>query len=337
MDSYTQIVLASRPSGPPKPENFRIEKGAVPRPLDGQVLLGTQYLSLDPYMRGRMNDAKSYSAPVSIGGIMEGEVVATVLESKHPDFRPGDLVQARIGWRTHAAVSASGLKRVDTGGNPLTTALGVLGMPGFTAYSGMKVIGQPKAGETVVVAAATGPVGSLVGQLAQLAGARAIGIAGGAEKCAYLRDELKFDGVVDHRDKKMAEKLADLCPDGIDVYFENVGGPIWQAVLPLLNRYARVPACGMIAYYSGQGTAEDGLLSQTMIAVVRRSLLVRGFINTEFVEEHYDGFIKELAPKIASGRIRYREDIVSGLESAPEAFIGMLAGRNFGKLLIKVS
>jgi len=210
-------------------------------------------------------------------------------------------------------------------------------MPGFTAYSGMKVIGQPKPGETVVVAAATGPVGSLVGQLAQLAGARAIGIAGGPEKCAYLRDELKFDGVVDHRDKKMAEKLAELCPDGIDVYFENVGGPIWQAVLPLLNRYARVPACGMIAYYSGQGAAEDGLLSQTMIAVVRRSLLVRGFINTEFVEEHYDGFIKELAPKIASGRIRYREDIVSGLESAPEAFIGMLAGRNFGKLLIKVS
>jgi len=210
-------------------------------------------------------------------------------------------------------------------------------MPGFTAYSGMKVIGRPKPGETVVVAAATGPVGSLVGQLAQLAGARAIGIAGGSEKCAYLRNELKFDGVVDHRDEKMAEKLAALCPDGIDVYFENVGGPIWQAVLPLLNRYARIPACGMIAYYNGQGPAEEGLLSQTMIAVVRRSLQIRGYINFEFVEEYYDEFIKELAPKVASGRIKYREDVVSGLENAPEAFIGMLEGRNFGKLLIKVS
>jgi len=210
-------------------------------------------------------------------------------------------------------------------------------MPGFTAYSGMKVIGRPKPGETVVVAAATGPVGSLVGQLAQLAGARAIGIAGGSEKCAYLRNELKFDGVVDHRDEKMAEKLAALCPDGIDVYFENVGGPIWQAVLPLLNRYARIPACGMIAYYNGQGPAEEGLLSQTMIAVVRRSLQIRGYINFEFVEEYYDEFIKELAPKVASGRIKYREDVVSGLENAPQTFIGMLEGSNFGKLLIKVS
>jgi NADPH-dependent curcumin reductase CurA len=337
VDSYSQIVLASRPSGPPKSENFRIEKGEMPKPMDGQVLLGTRYLSLDPYMRGRMNDAKSYSPPVSIGGVMEGEVVATVLESRHADYRAGDLVQGRIGWRTHAAVAASDLKRVDTGGSPLTTALGVLGMPGFTAYSGMKVIGRPKSGETVVVAAATGPVGSLVGQLAQLAGARAIGIAGGPEKCAYLRDELKFDGVIDHRDDKMAEQLAELCPDGIDVYFENVGGPIWQAVLPLLNRYARVPACGMIAYYNGQGPAEEGLLSQTMIAVVRRSLQIRGYINFEFVEEYYDEFIKELAPKVASGRIKYREDVVSGLENAPEAFIGMLEGRNFGKLLIKVS
>jgi NADPH-dependent curcumin reductase CurA len=337
METQSQIVLASRPTGTPTSKNFRVETGPIPAPADGQVLLRTKYLSLDPYMRGRMNDAKSYATPVSIGGIMEGEVVAEVLKSKHPEYRQGDLVQGRIGWRTHAAVEPTNLKRVETGGNPVTTALGVLGMPGFTAYSGMKVIGQPKPGETVVVAAASGPVGSLVGQLAQLSGARAIGIAGGPEKCAYVRDELKFDAVIDHRAGDMPEALAKSCPDGIDVYFENVGGPIWQAVLPLLNRYARIPACGLIAHYNGPGAAEQGSLSSTMLAMVRRSLLMRGFINTEFVDDHYDDFMRDLSPLVASGRIRYREDIVDGLNNAPEAFIGMLSGRNFGKLLVRVS
>jgi len=337
METHSQIVLASRPSGTPTSKNFRVETGPIPAAADGQVLLRTKYLSLDPYMRGRMNDAKSYATPVSIGGIMEGEVVAEVLKSKHPDYRQGDLVQGRIGWRTHAAVEPTDLKRVETGGNPVTTALGVLGMPGFTAYSGMKVIGQPKPGETVVVAAASGPVGSLVGQLAQLSGARAIGIAGGPEKCTYVRDELKFDAVIDHSADDMPEALAKSCPDGIDVYFENVGGPIWQAVLPLLNRYARIPACGLIAHYNGPGATEQDSLSSTMLAMVRRSLLMRGFINTEFVDDHYDDFMRDLSPLVASGRIRYREDIVDGLNNAPEAFIGMLSGRNFGKLLIRVS
>jgi NADPH-dependent curcumin reductase CurA len=249
MDTYRQIVLASRPRGVPTSENFRLETGPIPVTAHGQILLRTQHLSLDPYMRGRMNEAKSYAAPVSIGGVMEGEVVAEVLESKHPDYRGGELVQGRIGWRTHAAVEPTGLTRVEANGNPVTTVLGVLGMPGFTAYSGMKVIGRPKPGEIVVVAAASGPVGSLVGQLAQLAGARAVGIAGGPKKCAYVREELKFDAVIDHHSDGMPKALANACPDGIDVYFENVGGPIWQAVLPLLNRYARIPMCGLIARF----------------------------------------------------------------------------------------
>ena len=225
MDSYQQIVLASRPTGAPQPENFRLENGPMPVAADGQLLVRTRYLSLDPYMRGRMSTAKSYAKSVEIGETMEGEVVAEVIQSRHPGYRVGDLVQARTGWRTHAAIGVAGLRQVDPTLAPITTALGVLGMPGFTAYAGTKVIGQPKPGETVVVAAASGPVGSLVGQLAKLAGARAVGIAGGPEKCAYLRDELGFDATIDHRADGLAEKLAEACPNGIDVYFENVGGP----------------------------------------------------------------------------------------------------------------
>lgn len=293
----------------------------MPVPTDGDILVRARYLSLDPYMRGRMNAAKSYAKPVEIGDPMEGETVAEVVESRHPDYRPGELVQARSGWRTHAAISVEGLRRVDPALAPVTTALGVLGMPGFTAYSGMKVIGQPKPGETVVVAAASGPVGSLVGQLAKLAGARAIGIAGGPEKCAYVHDEIGFEA----------------CPNAIDVYFENVGGPIWQAVLPLLNRFARVPMCGVIAHYNGAAGAEQDLLPTTMLAIVRRSLVLRGYIYSEFVDEHYDAFLQEIGPRVRSGAIRYQEDIVDGIEKAPEAFIGMLAGRNFGKALVRFS
>ncbi|MGF7000508.1 NADP-dependent oxidoreductase [Paraburkholderia sp. GAS32] len=336
-DLYQQIVLASRPTGAPVAENFRLESGQMPVPADGEVLVRARYLSLDPYMRGRMSTSKSYARPVEIGEPMEGETVAEVVESRHPDYRPGNLVQARSGWRTHAAISVEGLRRIDPALAPITTVLGVLGMPGFTAYSGMKVIGQPKPGETVVVAAASGPVGSLVGQLARLAGARVVGIAGGAEKCAYVRDVLAFDAVVDHRSEGLAEKLAKACPNGIDVYFENVGGPIWQAVLPLLNRFARVPVCGVIAHYNGAGGGERDQLPITMLEIVRRSLLVRGFINVEFVEEHYDAFLREIGPRVRSGDISYREDIVDGLEKAPEAFIGMLAGRNFGKALVRLS
>lgn len=337
MDAYRQIVLASRPIGIPTPGDFRLETGPLPIPSDGQLLLRTQYLSLDPYMRGRMNDAKSYAPPVELGQVMEGEVIAEILGSRHPSYRPGDLIRGRIGWRTHAAVAPEAVRRVETGGNAPTTALGILGMPGFTAYSGMKTIGQPKAGETVVVAAASGPVGSLVGQLARIAGARAVGIAGGAAKCAYVRDQLRFDAAIDHRAERLSDALASACPDGIDVYFENVGGLIWDAVLPLLNRYARVPVCGLVSHYNEAKPTRGSSAAETMLTVLRRSLLIRGFINTEFAAEHYDSFLKELSPLVRSGDIRYREDITEGLEAAPGAFIDMLAGRNFGKALVRVS
>ena len=337
MQAYNQIILASRPKGPPTSNNFRLETGPIPDPGDGQILLKTRYLSLDPYMRGRMNDAKSYASPVEVGGLMEGEVIAEVVQSRHPAYRVGELVRSMIGWRTHAAVGPEQVQSVDIGNNAPSAALGVLGMPGFTAYSGMKVIGQPKPGETVVVAAASGPVGSLVGQLAKLAGARAVGIAGGSAKCAYVRDQLGFGAVIDHKAPGLARALATACPDGIDVYFENVGGPIFESVLPLLNRYARIPVCGLIAYYNGEIPEDESRISRTLGAVLRRSLLIRGFINTEFVPEHYKNFLKELGPLVASGKIRHREDITEGLASAPEAFIGMLTGHNFGKTLVHVS
>ncbi len=251
-----QIVLSARPQGRPKPSDFRLEETAIPTPSDGQILLKVQYLSLDPYMRGRMDDRKSYAKPVPLGGVMEGESVALVIASKHPAYSEGDLVLARTGWRTHALTDRADLRKLDPAVAPVTTGLGVLGMPGFTAYGGLRVIGKPKPGETVVVAAASGPVGSLVGQLAKIAGARAVGIAGGSEKCTYVKDELRFDAAIDHRDPDFAAKLAAACPNGIDVYFENVGGAVWQAVLPLLNKFGRVPVSGLIAQYNGVGKGD---------------------------------------------------------------------------------
>jgi NADPH-dependent curcumin reductase len=332
-----QIVLAARPHGRPQPSDFRLEETAIPTPNSGQFLLRVQYLSLDPYMRGRMDDRKSYAKPVALGDVMEGESVAVVIASKHPAYSEGDIVLARTGWRTHALSDRADLRKLDPAVAPVTTGLGVLGMPGFTAYSGLRVIGKPKPGETVVVAAASGPVGSLVGQLAKIAGARAVGIAGGAEKCAYIKEELRFDAAIDHRDADFAAKLAAACPDGIDVYFENVGGAVWQAVLPLLNKFARVPVCGLIAQYNGVGKS-DGTdrLPATMREILSKSLTVRGFINYEFAEQYYAEFLREVGAGIADGRIRYREDIVDGLENAPQAFIGMLEGRNFGKLIVRI-
>src|SRR5438046_4746077 len=235
-----QIVLAARPQGSPKPSEFRLEEAAIPTASAGQILLRVQYLSLDPYVRGRMDDRESYATPVSLGGVMQGESVAVVIASKHPGYSEGDIVLARTGWRTYALSDRADLRKLDPAVAPVTTGLGVLGMPGFTAYGGLRVIGKPKPGETVVVAAASGPGGSLVGQLAKLAGARAVGIAGGSEKCAYVKDELRFDAAIDHRDPDFAAKLTAACPNGIDVYFENVGGAIWQAVLPLLHKFERL-------------------------------------------------------------------------------------------------
>ncbi len=332
-----QIVLAARPHGRPKLSDFRLEEAAVPTPGTGQILLEVQYLSLDPYMRGRMDDRKSYAKPLQPGEVMTGETVAQVLTSNHPAYVKGDIVLAPTGWRTHALSDGTGLRKLDPGVAPVTTGLGVLGMPGFTAYSGVRVIGKPQPGDTVVVAAASGPVGSLVGQLAKLAGARAVGIAGGPEKCAFVRDEFRFDAAVDHRAAEFPAQLAAACPSGIDVYFESVGGAIWQAVLPLLNNFARVPVCGLVAQYSGtpKGDGTDRLPA-TMREILSKRLTLRGFIYSDFAKEHFSEFLREVGAGVADGRIRYREDIVDGLDKAPEAFIGMLEGRNFGKAIVRV-
>ena len=333
-----QIVLASRPKGPPTEANFRLEEVPVPQLPAGGLLLRVLYLSLDPYMRGRMDDAKSYAKPVGVGEVMSGESVCEVIASDRPGYAAGDIVLAHTGWRTHAAWSGPALRKLDPKQAPITTGLGVLGMPGFTAYAGLYLIGKPKAGETVVVAAAAGPVGSLVGQLAKIVGARAVGIAGGTDKCRYVTEELRFDAAIDHRSPDFPRELAAACPKGIDVYFENVGGAVWQAVLPLLNTFARVPVCGLIAQYNAAApTAGPNLLPATMRAVLTKSLTLRGFINYEFAAEHHPNFLKTVSAGIADGRIRYREDIADGLENAPAIFIGMLEGKNFGKTLIRVA
>jgi NADPH-dependent curcumin reductase CurA len=332
-----QIVLASRPVGRPSPENFQFVQAPVPSPGDGQVLLKIRYLSLDPYMRGRMSAAKSYAAAVEIGQVMEGGTVAEVLESRHPDYAAGDVVLSHSGWQSYALSDGTDLRRLDPQLAPVTTALGVLGMPGFTAYAGLLTLGQPKAGETVVVAAASGPVGATVGQIAHIKGARAVGIAGGPEKCTLVRDVFGFDVALDHRSPTFAEDLREACPDGIDVYFENVGGKVWDAVFPLLNTFARIPVCGLVAQYNSTGPFEGpDRLPSLMRDVLTKSLTIRGFIQREFSAQRPD-FYREMAQWIAEGRVKYQEDIVDGLESAPEAFIGMLEGRNFGKLIVQVS
>ncbi|MGD0155694.1 MAG: NADP-dependent oxidoreductase [Terracidiphilus sp.] len=332
-----QIVLAARPQTKVTPDDFRLEKFALPEPGPGEFLMKVNYLSLDPYMRGRMDDRKSYAEPRRIGEVMPGETISTIMASNHADYSKGEVVLAHTGWRTHAVSRGEGVRRIAPGALPVTTQLGVLGMPGFTAYAGMKAIGRPAKGETVVVAAASGPVGSLVGQMARIDGARAVGIAGGSEKCAYLKEGLHFDAAVDHRSPDLPADLAAACPQGIDVYFENVGGAVWQAVLPLLNQFARVPVSGLVAQYDGGGETEArDLLAATMRQILNQRILVRGFINYDFTKEYYADFLRDVAKWIAEGRVKYREDIIDGLENAPQAFIGMLAGKNFGKLLVRV-
>jgi NADPH-dependent curcumin reductase len=332
-----QILLASRPVGRPSPDNFEFVQTPIPSPGEGQVLLKIRYLSLDPYMRGRMSAAKSYAASVEIGQVMEGGTVAEVLESRHPDYAAGDMVLSYSGWQAHALSDGTDLRKLDPQQAPVTTALGVLGMPGFTAYAGLLTLGRPKPGETVVMAAASGPVGATVGQIARIKGARAVGIAGGPDKCALVRDAFGFDVALDHRSPTFAEELQAACPDGIDVYFENVGGKVWDAVFPLLNTFARIPVCGLVAQYNSTGPFDGpDRLPILMRDVLTKSLTIRGFIQREFHAQR-PAFYREMAQWIAEGRVKYQEDIVDGLESAPEAFIGMLEGRNFGKLIVQVS
>jgi NADPH-dependent curcumin reductase len=332
-DQNLQVRLASRPAGQPSADNFSFTTEPLPVPRDGQVLLRTRYLSLDPYMRGRMSDAPSYAPPVEVGGIMVGATIGEVVESKAPGLEPGDVVLAYSGWQRYGVARADTVTKLDPASDvPVTTALGVLGMPGMTAYAGLLEIGQPKAGETVVVAAASGAVGSVVGQIARIKGCRAVGIAGGADKCRFVAEELGFDVCIDHRAAGLADQLAAACPKGIDVYFENVGGAVQQAVWPLLNDFARIPVCGLIAQYN-LATPMPG---PDMFTVLRKRLALRGFIVTDFAAKHGD-FLRDVGEWVRSGQIKYREDVVEGLENAPAAFLGLLAGKNFGKMLVKVS
>jgi NADPH-dependent curcumin reductase CurA len=334
--SNRRIVLAARPEGRPKTSDFRLEEVAAPEPQDGEVLLQVIYLSLDPYMRGRMDARKSYAKPVEIGEVMEGGGVARVVASRHPGFTAGDHVLARTGWQSLLVARGESLRKLERTGAPLSTALGVLGMPGFTAYAGLLNIGRPKPGETVVVSSAAGAVGSAVGQIARIKGARAVGIAGGAAKCAFVRDELGFDACLDYKAPDLAGQLKDACPDGVDVYFENVGGAVWDAVFPRLNTYARVPVCGLIAQYNATGAEARDRLPGVMREVLTRSLTLRGFIQTEFVAQLPD-FQRDMGGWVRDGRVRWKEDRVQGLEKAPEALIGLLEGANFGKLVVQVS
>jgi NADPH-dependent curcumin reductase len=331
-----RIVLAARPEGEPDAATFRLETGPVPEPGPGQVLLRNRWLSLDPYMRGRLSTAKSYATPVEIGDVMVGGTVSEVAASQNPAFAPGDLVLAQGGWQDYALSDGTGLRKLDPAAAPVTTALGILGMPGMTAYTGLLTIGQPKEGETVVVAAASGPVGSLVGQIARLKGCRAVGIAGGPDKARYLTEELGFDAGIDHRGPDFPAALRAACPRGIDVYFENVGGAVWDAVFPLLNDFARVPVCGLVANYNATALPEGPDRTPALMrAILTRRLTLRGFIVLDFAAQARD-FHRDVSAWLREGRVRYREDVTDGLERAPEAFLGMLKGRNFGKTLVRI-
>ena len=335
-DENVQVRLAARPVGRPTAANFTLTTEPRPAARDGQVLLRTQYLSLDPYMRGRMSDAPSYAPPVAVGGLMVGATIGEVVESNSPDLTAGDVVLAYSGWQKYAVAQAAHVRKLDTSsGVPVTTALGVLGMPGFTAYAGLTQIGQPKPGETVVVAAASGPVGATVGQLAKILGARAVGIAGGPQKVGYVRS-LGVDAAVDHRSPTFKDDLAAATPDGIDVYFENVGGHVWDAVFPRLNPFARVPLCGLVAAYNATSLPEGPDRTQLLLrSILTKRLTIHGFIVSDYAALEPE-FLQRATPWVHEGKLQFREDFVNGLENAPAAFIGMLDGRNFGKLIVRV-
>lgn len=333
-----RIVLASRPQGAPTPENFRLEEVDVPSPGAGEMLLRTLWLSLDPYMRGRMSDAPSYTPPVEVDAVMCAGTVCRVEESNLDGFAAGDLVLAYTGWQDYAVSDGAGVQKLDRNMARPSHALGVLGMPGFTAYMGLLDIGQPQPGETVAVAAATGAVGSVVGQIAKMKGCRVIGIAGGAEKCRYATETLGFDACVDHRADGFAKTLKETAGDaGIDVYFENVGGKVLDAILPCLNTGARIPLCGLIANYNltelPEGPDRTPILLRNVLV---KRLKVQGFIIFDY-QPRYPEFLKEMTPWVEAGKITYREDVAEGLENAPEAFMGLLEGKNFGKLVVHVA
>jgi NADPH-dependent curcumin reductase len=327
-----QVVLKQRPTGAPTRADFTIADAPLPDPAEGEVLVRGIYLSLDPYMRGRISGVRSYAQPVEVGAVIEGRVVGEVARSRDPAFREGQFVLGGYGWQLYSAVPARGLLKLDPDEAPLSTALGVLGMPGLTAYVGVDEIGKPQPGETVVVSAASGAVGAVVGQLAKRAGARVVGIAGGADKCRWVEAELGFDTCIDHRSADLGAALDTVCPKGIDVYWENVGGAVQQAVFPRLNDFARMVLCGMVAEYNDV----EPRPGPNLMSAVRKRLKIQGFI----VSDRWQRFAEYramAAPLLKSGELKYREDIVDGLDRAPEAFIGLLQGRNFGKLVVKLA
>ena len=332
-----QIQLAARPHGAPVDSDFKRVGSALPELQSGQVLLRTVYLSLDPYMRGRMSAAKSYAASLEIGETILGGTVARVEASLNDHFKVGDWVLSFNGWQDYAVSDGTGLTNLGENPKKPSYALGIMGMPGFTAYMGLLDIGKPKAGETLVVASATGPVGSTVGQIGKIKGCYVVGVAGGAEKCKYAVDVLGFDACIDHKADNFAEQLAAACPKGIDIYYENVGGKVFDGVMPLLNTSARIPVCGMISQYTATAPQEGpDRLSHLMGMILVKRITVRGFIIFDDYASEYPTFAKDMSNWMAEGKIQYREQIVDGLDNAPEAFMGLLEGKNFGKLVIRV-
>jgi len=337
MPKNKQILLDNRPTGEASASNFKLVEGDTPPLKDGEVLVRHHFLSLDPYMRGRMNDAKSYAAPQPLGQVMQGGTVGEVVESRSPKFAVGDKVVGMGGWQEYSVVAADqpgSIRKVDTTHVPLSHYLGAVGMPGVTAWYGLNGIIQPKAGQTIAVSAATGAVGSALGALAKARGCRAVGIAGGPEKCRYATEELGFDACVDYKQHDNAQSLSkalkEACPDGIDGYFENVGGMVMDAVLLRMNAFGRIAVCGMIAGYDGQPIP----MAYPQLILTNR-LLVQGFIVSEHMEV-WPQALQELGTLVGTGKLRPRESVAQGLASAPEAFLGMLKGKNFGKQLVKL-
>jgi len=332
-----QILLASRPLGEPGPDNFKLVTTRAAEPGAGQMLLRTIYLSLDPYMRGRMSAGPSYAPPVEVGEVMEGRAVCAVVTSNLAGYHAGDLVVASAGWQEYSVSDGRGVQKLDPALKPISYTLGVLGMPGLTAYAGLLNIGKPQAGETLVVAAASGAVGSVVGQIGRIKGCRVVGVAGGDQKCRFVKEDLGFDDCLDHSRPDLADRLRAACPNGIDIYFENVGGHVFDAVLPLVNNFARIPVCGLIAHYNAtELPAGADRIPLLMRNILVKRLTMRGFIVTDYASQFGD-FMTDMSNWLRAGRVRYREDITQGLENAPRELIGLLKGANFGKKLIQVS
>jgi NADPH-dependent curcumin reductase CurA len=330
--------MAKRPVGEPTDDCFELQEIPVPEIADGEILIEARYLSLDPYMRGRMNDAKSYAEPLAIGEVITGESAGVVIESKSDHWSVGDALTVHQGWQSHIVVAGDSpaLFRVDTSIAPLQAWLGVVGMPGRTAYFGLQRVGKPTAGETLVVSAASGAVGSVVGQIGRILGLRVVGVAGGEEKCRYCIEELGFDACIDYKAGNLQADLAAACPDGIDVYFENVGGAVTSAVAKLLNEGARIPICGFVSLYN---TTEDLTKIDTpfsVFAALEPKPEHRFFLVGEWIKEWGEGS-RAIAAWIESGELKYRETVAEGIESAPAAFRGLLAGKNFGKQLIHIT